>query len=82
MYLYFRIFFVHRSFPGFSLLRIGFLGQTMGLRDSLAEAIVFRVGFLWNFVECRGRDTTIGFGVSVGLRRCGEYSRRRGRWLR
>jgi hypothetical protein len=62
MYLYFRIFFVHQSFPGFSLLRIGFLGQTMWSRDSLAEAIVFRVGFLWNFVECRGRDTAIGFG--------------------
>jgi hypothetical protein len=27
MYLYFRIFLVHRSFPGVSLLHIGFLGR-------------------------------------------------------
>jgi hypothetical protein len=62
MYLYFRIFLVHRSFPRVSLLRIGFLGRRMGLRDVSVEAIVLGVGFLWNFVECRGRDTAIGFG--------------------
>jgi hypothetical protein len=62
MYLYLRIFLVHRSFPGVSLLRIGFLGQRMGLQDAPVEAIVFGVGFLWNLVQCRGWNTAIGFG--------------------
>jgi hypothetical protein len=63
IYIYFRIVLVHRSFPGVSLLRIGFLGRRMGLRDSSVEAIVFGVGFHWTFVECRGRDTAIRFGA-------------------
>ena len=62
MYLNFRIFLVHQSFPGANLLRIRFLRWRMGLWDALAEVIVFGVGFLWNFVECRGRDTVIRFG--------------------
>ena len=62
MYLYFLIFLSHRSFPGVSLLGIGFWCRRMGLRDASLEAIVIRVGFLWNFVDCRGRDTALGFG--------------------
>jgi len=56
------IFLVHRGFPGFSLLLIALQGRRMGLRDESVEAIVFEVSFLWNVVECRGRDTAIGFG--------------------
>jgi hypothetical protein len=62
MYLCFRLFLVHRSFPGVNLLRIRYLGRTLGLRDASVEAIVFGVGFLGNSVECRGRDAAIGFG--------------------
>jgi hypothetical protein len=90
MYLDFRIFLVHRSFPGVRLLRIGFLGRRMGLRDASVEAIVFRVGFLWTFVECRCRDTAIGFGgfCRTLLMRSVQVSTRRvalsmaGRWRR
>jgi hypothetical protein len=62
IYLEFRNILVHRSFPRVSLLRIGFLGRRIGLRDTSAEAIVFGVGLLWNFVTCRGQDTATEFG--------------------
>jgi len=62
IYLDYCRFLVHRSFAGVSLLRIRLLGLRMGLQDVSVEAIIFRVGFLWHFVECRGRDTAIGFG--------------------
>jgi hypothetical protein len=33
----------------------------MESRDVPVEAIIFGVGFLWDFVECRGQDTAIRF---------------------
>jgi hypothetical protein len=62
MYFYFRMFFIHQRLPGVSLLRIRFLGWSIGLCDASVVAIVFGVGFLWNLVECRVRDPAIGFG--------------------
>jgi len=79
IYLDFSIFLVHRSFPGVCLLCIGFLGWRMGLQDTSVKAIVFGVGFLWNFVRCRGRDTVIGFGGfcrTLPMRRVQSATRR------
>jgi hypothetical protein len=51
MYLDLRIFLVYQSFPAVSFFRIGFLGPRMGLLETSLEAIVFAVGFLWNFLQ-------------------------------
>jgi len=61
IYLELWRFLVHQSFPEGSVRSIRILGRRMGLRDKPVEAIVVRISFLWNFVECRGWDTAIAF---------------------
>jgi len=61
IYLDFKIFIMHWSFPRVSLLLISFLGRRIEVWEVLAEAILLGVRCLWNLDNCMGWNGCIGF---------------------